>query len=121
MRRNLDLIRTIALKLEESESSPLAWAEFEVEGAAEEHLSYHIMLMDEAGLLVGQDLSSNDGLCWRAKRLTWAGHEFVEAARDKSIWQKALDNIGGAISGVSFDVLSQVLTQMTLKALGVAA
>lgn len=120
MRRNFDLIRTIALKVEESSESPLGWIELEIEGVSDEELSYHIMLMDEAGILIGQDLSASE-LCWRPKRLTWAGHEFVEAARDEKVWKQALTKVGGTLSGVSFQVLVQVLTSLALGALGLAA
>ena len=121
MRRNLELIRQIALKVEESESDPLGWLDIAVEGFTNEQVSYQIMLMHEAGLLVGQDLSDSEGLSWHAKRLTWAGHEFAEAARDQNIWQKAMQKINGALSGVSFAVLNQVLAQLALRALGIAA
>ncbi len=120
MRRNFDLIRAIALKVEESSESPLGWIELEIDGFSDEEVSYHVMLMDEAGILVGQNLSSGE-LCWRPKRLTWVGHEFVEAARDDKLWKQALTKIGGAVSGVSFQVLVQVLTSLALGALGLAA
>ena len=49
------------------------------------------MLLDEAGLIEAIDLSSRNGPAWLPQRLTWAGHEFIEASRDESRWHKALN------------------------------
>ena len=48
------------------------------------------MLLAEAGLIEATNVSSFDGPDWKAKRLTWSGHEFLEASRDQNRWQKAL-------------------------------
>jgi hypothetical protein len=35
------------------------------------------------------DLSSLSGICWKPTRLTYSGHEFLDAARSDTVWQKA--------------------------------
>ena len=35
------------------------------------------------------DLSTMGGICWKPKRLTYAGHQFLDAARSDTVWQKA--------------------------------
>lgn len=46
------------------------------------------MLLHEAGLIVGQDLSTCDGLEWLPKRLTYKGHEFLDTVRDGEVWRR---------------------------------
>lgn len=43
------------------------------------------MLLHEAGLIVGEDLSTDDGLKWLPKRLTYTGHELLDTVRDDEV------------------------------------
>ena len=29
------------------------------------------------------------GMCWKPQRLTYSGHQFLDAARSDTVWQKA--------------------------------
>ena len=60
-----------------------------VEGHFGEEISYHVMLLKQAGLIEAIDLGSNDGVCWRAKHLTYGGNEFLSAAESDTVWNKA--------------------------------
>jgi hypothetical protein len=44
-------------------------------------ITYHAVLAHEAGLIKANNLSSLDGVCWKPKRLTYQGHEFLAAQR----------------------------------------
>jgi hypothetical protein len=47
---------------------------------------------------------------WNAVRLTWEGHEFLDAARDNGRWEKAkgaMSKVGGFV----FDISKQLLIQ----------
>jgi Hypothetical protein (DUF2513) len=50
-------------------------------------------------------------------RLTWDGHEFLDAARDDTRWQKAKRYIVEKGSGLSFEVLQGVLMKLMTDAL----
>lgn len=52
-------------------------------------VSYHVCLLQEAGLIHAIDFLSNDGTCWRPTRLTFAGHEFLDSVRDPKVWDYA--------------------------------
>jgi hypothetical protein len=43
-------------------------------------VSYHVMLLHEAGLIHAFDFSGDEFTDWRPAYLTWEGHEFLEAA-----------------------------------------
>ena len=91
------------------------WVDVTVEGHTDEEVSYHIMLLAKEGLVEASDLSSNDGFVWKPTRLTWAGHEFLDAARDESRWTKAKDIVLKKGGGLTFDVVKAVLIDLMRK------
>jgi hypothetical protein len=115
MKRDMDLIRAILLEVE-------AWpidrrsTSVEIPGHDAQVISYHVMLLDEAGLLKGMDASGMGNIEWLVDRLTWSGHEFVEAARDDTRWRKALNTIGEKSGAVLFEIVKQVLVQLAREA-----
>jgi hypothetical protein len=88
MKRDMDLVREIMLKVE---NLPFVDApqEVEVEGRSPLEISYHIMLLGEAGFIEALELPMQEGPVWKAKRLTYSGHEFLDAARSDTVWAKA--------------------------------
>lgn len=87
MRLDKDLIREILLAVEASNHDPSGWMELEIPGHTPEEVSYHVQLLDEAGFLEAQELTSLDGCEWRPKRLTYQGHEFLDTIRDGELWK----------------------------------
>lgn len=69
MNLDKDLLRKILLAVEAREEDPPGWTELNLEGREALDVSYHVMLLHEAGLIVGQDLSADDRLEWLPKRL----------------------------------------------------
>jgi hypothetical protein len=120
----MDLARAILVKLEECEEcTGLGWIEgLEIENHSSPEIAYHVMLLNEAGLIDAQDMTNSvDGLSWFPKRLTWAGHEFLEASKDEGIWQKAKGMAKEKTGGLSFAVLQAVLVKMATDAAVAAA
>ena len=79
--------------------------EFSVPGLPDEQLQYHLQLLYEAGLIHGLDASSLDGPAFLPTRLTWHGHEFLEASRDDGMWEKAKTLALKKVGGLSLHVL----------------
>lgn len=115
MKRDMNLIRKILLNIEEAPFKG-GWLELDIEGYDESVLSYHIMLLHEAGLIEAKEISTLKITVWKPKYLTWEGHEFLDAARDESRWKKALDIMKEKGGGVAFEVLKSVLIQLMTKA-----
>ena len=88
MKLDPDLVRQVLLKVEEFPFDG-AFHDVEIEGRTENEISYHIMLLNEAGLLEALDLSTHSGVCWKPTRLTYDGHQFLDAARNDTVYQKA--------------------------------
>lgn len=85
MRLNKELVREVLLAVDASDKSPHSWIDVSSEGHKAEVVAYHVMLLDEAGLLVAQDLSSMSRFDWRPKRLTISGHEYLDTIRDDEV------------------------------------
>lgn len=113
MKRDMDLIREILLRLEQHNCLD------ETEGHSAKEIAYHVSLLEGAGL-VTQDIYSNlflndsmlDGI-----RITWAGHEFLDSSRNVSIWEKAKKIAMEKTGALSFEVLKAVLVQLGKDAL----
>ncbi len=108
MKRDMDLVRAILFALEELpfDGGPL---ELKIEGHSPEEITYHVMLLDEAGLIKAFDFSGDEFTDWRPSHITWAGHEFLNAARDSGRWNKAKALVKEKGGGIVFEVLKQVL------------
>ena len=117
MKRNMQLIRMVMLAAEKNKD-PYELVDPKFEGHNETEISYHIALLDDAGLLHGQDRSAIGVFRWSAGALSWAGHEFVEAARDEAVWKEALDIAGNSDNGAVFEVLQKALIQVLEKRAG---
>jgi Hypothetical protein (DUF2513) len=109
MKRDMDLCRKILLELEKLSFEP-GFQYIEVEGYSEEDVSYHVYLLQDAGLINAQDMSSGGGSSWFPVSIRWQGHEFLNAARDNNRWEKAKGAMAKA-GGVVLPVLMQLLTQ----------
>ena len=109
MIRNMDLARKILFELEKAPFKT-GWAEIQLDGYSQDEIVYHVMLLAEAGLIRAIDVSHGSNNIWRPVRLTWEGHEFLDAARDDTRWNKAkgvMDQVGGFV----FDIGKQLLIQ----------
>lgn len=85
MKRDMDLFRKLLLTIEERPFSG-QWTSVEVEGYNKQEVTYHAMLAEEAGFINATFLLADDFV---VERLTYAGHEFLDAARSDTLWQKA--------------------------------
>ena len=94
MKRDMDTIRSLLLKLEGLNQNAYRTLlinggkpELAIEGASSEKLDYHLSLMREKGLIEPFEGGTMDGSIY-FRRLTWEGHDFLDAIRDDEIWRK---------------------------------
>lgn len=111
MKRNMDLLRLILLKLEAIDENEkqgiwhLTGNDLPIEGFSWEQVRYHYDLSVEAGLVDQGGRGVMNGIMFR--RLTWAGHDFVDAVRDDDIWRKTRQGASAA-GGFSVDLLKDL-------------
>lgn len=120
MKRDMDLIRQILLDVEAKED--MLPRPFHVEGYPKEQVSYHVILLGEAGLIEARHMSTQQDVVPTAYpvRLTWEGHEFLGAAKNDTAWQKAKLVFTDKAGGIAYAVLKEFLIQaMKQSVLGV--
>ncbi|PJA96228.1 MAG: hypothetical protein CO129_07625 [Ignavibacteriales bacterium CG_4_9_14_3_um_filter_34_10] len=110
MKRDMDLARNILFKIEEY-PEPNGWADIKIENYSQDEISYHIKLLFQADLIEADNLTDSSGFEWKAKSLTWKGHEFIEAARNNSRWDNAKKFIIEKGGSLTFEILKSVLTE----------
>lgn len=83
-----------------------------IDGYSNEQISYHLGLLHDAGFIKAKEtMQINDPSYWAIFRITWDGHEFIEAARSNSRWNKAKEVMNKS-GGFAFDVLKSVLVKI---------
>ncbi len=123
MKRDMDLIRGLLLKIEGGQRSfDLLTSEIaEVlgeDGAGKmpreqvEQIEYHLALLDGAGLITIQAKLS--GAVWQIGQITWAGHDFLDTIRDPAIWRETKAGAKQA-GGFSIDLLKALAKGLIKK------
>ena len=110
MKRDMDLIREI---LQAIEARPDEGDVLQISGRTPKEVNYHIALLKDAGFVeatVDGDLSDAFSFAY-VSRLTWQGHEFLDAARDDTIWHKAKEHFLKPTASWTFSLLLEWLKQ----------
>ena len=116
MKRNMDLIREILLRIE-SFPEPLGRIDLNIDEFSPKEIFYHVKLLSEAGLLEATSIHTIGMFEWYANSLTWEGHEFLEAARNDNIWNKAKKLVLDKTGSLPFDILKQTLIGIIKRAI----
>jgi hypothetical protein len=114
MKRDMNLIRLLLLNAEGEEPKP------DLSAFTEEQTMYHSRLLIEAQLVHGRIITDR----WQRPtgrsqilRLTWSGHEFLDTARNNTIWKKAGERIKKAGLVVPLTLIQEILNQLVRERL----
>ena len=94
MKRDMDLIRKIMLKIEEEYRSS-AIINLSIDGYDRETVAYHCRILNDAGFVSdyeGRYASDQLYMFWVGP-LTWEGNDFLDKIRDDGIWHKTKEVI----------------------------
>jgi len=107
MTRDWEVIRDILSKIEENNDNSDFCNELQDEN--KESYMYHIELLIEAEFIKGKIESSLDlsEVTCDIDRLTWIGHDFLDAIRSDSIWSKTKNILKEKGLGMSFDIIKK--------------
>lgn len=123
MRRDLDLVRKILMYYEEKDVDGMDRT-IEMEGYSESLINYHLLLMDEAGLLRCERSISSSTPSRVIKvypfSLTWSGHEFLSSAKNEGLWGKAKSLSLDKAGILSFDIMKDLLISLAKEKLGMS-
>ncbi len=121
MKRDMELVREILLWMEiQPEGHNVNW-DIKIDGYSDEQIAYHIYLMSQAGLIYAQESTFLESHSPQAIpiSITWEGHEFIGAAKDRHLWDAAKSKVIGPAGTVAFTVLLEWLKVQALKKLGI--
>lgn len=127
MKRDMELLRAILFYFEKRESDELitpqdiiAGKAVIVDGYDGRLVSDHVDVMYEGGLLEGYADRAKDGRLIQVypTRLTWQGHEFLAAARNENVWNKARETLSANSLSLPFKMLQSLLTKYIAHEVG---
>ncbi|WP_316015371.1 DUF2513 domain-containing protein [Roseobacter sp. HKCCA0434] len=115
MKRDMDLIRDLLLKIENGRTSfqALPKSHAEALGISEEEalddteaeeLARHLELLEEAGFAKFERTLDGE---WFDANITWSGYEFLDNVRDPEIWEMAKRGASKA-GGAGLELLGQL-------------
>jgi len=114
MKRDLELIRLLLQEAEGENPKP------DLSAYSEEAILYHYELMEEAELVIADFIKGQSGslVSARIERLTNAGHDFLDAARNETIWKSFKQKIVKLGGGISIPVAVELLKELAKKHFG---
>jgi hypothetical protein len=114
MKRDMDLIRAILLEVEKSPSP--GGSRIEILGHSREELYYNAQQAQDAGLIDARFLPNSDE--FHVLRLTYAGHEFLDAARNDTLWAKAKETVIKNTGTLTLEGVKIALSTLIKHAMG---
>ncbi len=124
MKRDVELIRSILMRVEESQTLKPIWSkDFAIDGRTEEEIISHVQLLEDAKYLEVVVIKEIGGIPRQfvISRITWAGHEFLSNARNEKTWKKTMTNLGNKAQSVSFEILIKLLAKSVEAAVGLVS
>lgn len=121
MKRDMDLIRKILLEVEKQEGSSEWPEQHTIPRYKPEQITYHIGQLHENGLIkagrhviYGGDYQYEK---WEIYKLTWEGHNFLDAIRADTIWEKTKDKMSEKGYDMPFEMIKDVALGLIKAAL----
>jgi hypothetical protein len=120
----MDLIRELLLKVEERapEDGDFQAADtFGITGRSELTVLEHVDLIARAGLVetIPMNVQQSPVTLHIVQRLTWSGHEFLDAVRHDTVWQKVKAKVEEQGGSASFEIVKMVALQVAKAKFGV--
>lgn len=108
MKRDMDLIRRIALEIADMPARHVLTG---VDNIDPDIFAMHVTWMEEAGLVEAHitRFVSDDPPRVRVVRLTWEGCDFVDAARSDTLWKKTMETVIRPTSSFTFGIIKEYL------------
>jgi DNA-binding HxlR family transcriptional regulator len=123
MKRDFDLLRQILLTAENlPPESSLSNSKLLIEGYSPDVISAHVQLLHEAGFIAAS-ISKEIGPVPRGfhvYRLTWSGHEFLDAIRDTEVWRKTKATAASKGAALTFELVKAIATAYVKVQLGLS-
>lgn len=111
MKRDWDLVREILLKHEDGSVQERQWlADGSIEGYSCVEVWHHVKIMQQADLVEATRLGISGVIVWIPTDLTWKGHDFLEAARNPTRWERVKQIALEQGVQVSIETIRQIIS-----------
>lgn len=126
MKRDLDLLRDILIRIEDTDLSEnrLSSSDFSDLGAPDfspYDVSQHIMLLADNGYIEISAIKSigMKSPKYQIKRITSAGYDYLDSVRDAGVWSEVKRKLSSAGASFTLDIVKSVATAIIQNRLGV--
>jgi hypothetical protein len=126
MKRDMELIRSVLLKLEEDVGLQLKTYAFQfdnskmvIEGHTDEEVYRHVVMLLESPFVEGKQMMSGEIV---VRGLTWEGREFLDSIRGDVVWKKTkagVEKIGGTGLGFVWEIAKGIIKNELKTKLGI--
>ena len=115
MKRDMDVIRLLLLQLEGDEK-----AAEKLKACDEPLVVYNAALLVDSGLAEGAVAcgADNSPVSVAMNHMAWRGHDFLDAARDETLWKKAKQTVMKPAASYTFEIVKEYLKAEIRKHLG---
>jgi hypothetical protein len=79
------------------------------------------MLVDAGYLDCDRVIESCDGVQVTGDAITYAGHNFLDAVRNDTVWRKTMEKVGSAVGSTSLEIIKSVAESYAKQLLGLSA
>jgi len=118
MKRDMDLLRALLLKIEEMPYSGHLMGSIQIPGHTDEEVCYHALQAQDARFIEATFLKGTTAFA--VKRLTYTGHEFLDLARDDTRWARAKEKVESTTGTLTIEGLKTALSLMIQAAVKAA-
>ena len=124
MKRDMELVRKIMFRLEEIDGQePFSSRDIVVQGYDPPTIGYHCSLLRDCGYILGEDspVCGGSGGYFEQyiSRLTSTGHDFIDAARSDTVWNKTVSIAKEKGISLTVDLTMQFLTAIGKSMMGI--
>lgn len=119
VKRDMELVREVLMNLENNDDVN-KWGPVNIDGYKTKEISYHLKILSQANLIEAKRIT--DQGIWFAKSLTWNGHEYLDAIRSETIWNKTKNFInekGLELTAVPLGVIKEIAVTKGKEFLGI--
>lgn len=117
MKRNWELIRQILFEVESLPAGESAQI-LQIEEIDQATITEHIRLLVDKGLLIGKLFDTYSGSSYSITGVSWEGYDFLENARNDTIWKKVMAESKSKGTSMTMVVLNGLLTKAAQKYAG---
>ncbi|PZV07639.1 MAG: hypothetical protein DCF32_06765 [Leptolyngbya sp.] len=124
MKRDLELIRAILLRVEETPIGRSLSSPLKVDGYGDDVIAEHVRLLKEAGYIEAQlvigfnQVGVHQVQDFSITRLLNDGHDFIADAKNPTVWKKTIDFLASKGGDVSLAVVKGVAAKMAFEYFG---